>query len=104
VTVAEGRTYFSYFLSTNSEAVDNSLSTIFRCVSRVRDNFADYEFYCCGWKRPGGMPASSARAHKAMAVSGVSSDGLMMTVHPAASAGAIFLVSTSRKICSSSAS
>ena len=43
------------------------------------------------------MPASSARAHKAKAVSGVSSDGLRMTVHPAASAGAIFLVITSRK-------
>ena len=36
---------------------------------------------------PGGMPASSAIAHSASADSGASSDGLITTVHPAASAG-----------------
>ena len=44
--------------------------------------------------QPGGTPASSAIAHKAIALNGVSSDGLMITVQPAAKAGAIFLVTT----------
>lgn len=38
---------------------------------------------------PGGTPASSAIAHKASADRGVSSDGLMTTVQPAARAGPI---------------
>ncbi len=38
---------------------------------------------------PAGTPASSASLTKASDVSGVSSAGLQITVHPAASAGAI---------------
>lgn len=67
-------------------------------MSLARDNFAFCQFYYRERERPEGIPASSVRAHKARAVSGVSSDGLRMIVHPAASAGAIFLVITCRKI------
>jgi hypothetical protein len=38
------------------------------------------------------MPASSAKEHKAKAVNGVSSAGLMTQVHPAAKAAPTFLV------------
>jgi len=41
---------------------------------------------------PAGTPASSARAQSANALNGVSSDGLMTTVQPAAKAGPIFRV------------
>ena len=44
----------------------------------------------CTFTIPGGMPASSARTHRARAVNGVSSDGFRITEHPAARAGASF--------------
>lgn len=47
---------------------------------------------------PGGTPASSAIAHRANAVKGVSSDGFKTTVQPAANAGPIFLVITDSKM------
>lgn len=47
---------------------------------------------------PGGTPASSAIAHRAKALKGVSSDGFKTTVQPAANAGPIFLVITERKM------
>ena len=41
---------------------------------------------------PGGNPATSAKCNIAVATNGVSSEGLITTVHPAAKAGATFLV------------
>ena len=40
---------------------------------------------------PGGIPASRAMAHRAREDKGVSSEGLMTTVHPAAKAAPIWL-------------
>jgi hypothetical protein len=45
---------------------------------------------------PAGRPASSSRRAKYSVVSGVSSAGLMMAVHPAARAGAILRVAIAR--------
>ena len=44
------------------------------------------------WITPAGIPARSARTPSANALSGVSSEGLTTTEHPAASAAAAFLV------------
>ena len=44
---------------------------------------------------PGGKPASAARSASSSAVTGVSSDGFTTAVHPAASSGASFQVSSS---------
>ena len=44
------------------------------------------------WKRPGGIPASTASFPSAIALNGVSLGGLTITEQPAANAGATFLV------------
>ena len=44
------------------------------------------------FRTPGGSPASTASSDSIDAVSGLHSAGLWTTVHPAASAGAIFHV------------
>ena len=82
------------FLPTGVDPVNESLRS--RGSAMIGPDTAPEVVVVTTLTTPAGRPASTSSCTNARVVSGVSSAGLMTTVHPAASAGAILRVAIAR--------